>query len=97
MYVPSANTALIFVPLCLFSSRFSAFADLFSERVRRGGLKGVKTLNPGLYYQQASLQAILRKKATHEITLDLRNTHLLPGLPQTSYYGQRPWRKSLTG
>lgn len=80
----------------LFYFRFSAFADLFSESVRRG-LKGLKTQNPGLYYNQAALQAIQRKKLTQELTVDLRNTQLLPSLPQMSYYGQRPWRKSLTG
>lgn len=79
-----------------FFLRFTAFADLFSEMARRG-LKGLKTQNPGLYYYQAALQAVQRKKVSQELSLDLRNTQLLPILPQTNYYGQRPWRKSLTG
>ena len=76
--------------------RFSAFADLFSEAVRRG-LKGLKTQNAGLYYHQAALWAIQRKKVSKEMSIDLHNIQLLPALPQVNYYGQRPWRKNLTG
>lgn len=76
--------------------RFSAFAELFSETVRRG-LKGLQTQNPGLYYHQAALYAIERKKAANQLTVDLNNAQLLSKLPQIGYYGQRPWRKSLTG
>jgi len=76
--------------------RFSAFADLFSEAVQRG-LKGLKTQNAGLYYHQAALWAIQRKKVSEEMFIDLHSTQLLPALPQVNYYGQRPWRKNLTG
>lgn len=76
--------------------RFSAFAELFSETVRRG-LKGLQTQNPGLYYHEAALHAIERKKIANQLTVDSDNVQLLPKLPQTIYYGQRSWRKSLTG
>lgn len=79
---------------CYF--RFSAFAELFSETVRRG-LKGLQTQNPGLYYYHASLYAIQRKKTANTMSVDSKNPQLLSSLPQINYYGQRPWRKSLTG
>ncbi len=34
---------------------------------------------------------------SEEMVIDLHNTQLLKALPQVNYYGQRPWRKNLTG
>ena len=72
------------------------FAELFSEAVRRG-LKGLQTQNPGLYYHQAALHAIHRKQIANQFLVDPNNAQLLPNLPLSVYYGQRPWRKSLSG
>lgn len=78
--------------------RFSAFGDLFSEAVKLG-LKDLQTQNPGLYYYQASLYAIERKRLSQKLCLDAskNTTQLLSSLPETIYYGQRPWRVGLTG
>ena len=76
--------------------RFSAFADLFSESVRKG-LKGLQTQNPGLYYHQAALYAIQRKEMASQLTVEPNATQVLVSMPQPSYYGQRPWRKGLSG
>ena len=82
----------------LLHRRFSAFGDLFSEAVKLG-LKDLQTQNPGIYYYQAALYAIERKNLSHKVCLEApKNTsQLLPTLPETVYYGQRPWRVGLTG
>ena len=74
------------------------FGDLFSDAVKLG-LKDLQTQNPGIYYYQAALYAIERKKLSHKLCLEAaKNTaQLLPTLPETLYYGQRPWRVDLTG
>ena len=119
--------------------RFSAFADIFSEAVKRG-LKAIQvythtctytlplflthmssaltpihplthttththththtqTQNPGLYYHQAALSAIARKRLSHKLCLEASTVPLseLATLPEPVYYGQRPWRLGLTG
>ena len=80
------------------SLRFSAFGDLFSEAVKLG-LKDLLTQNPGVYYYQAALYAIERKRLSNKLCLEAaKNTsQLLPRLPETFYYGQQPWRVGLTG
>ena len=81
----------------LLHYRFSVFADLFSEAVKRG-LRGLQSQNPGIYYHQAALYALERKQLGNKLGLEAaRNTsQLLPSLPATTYYGQRPWRVGLT-
>ena len=83
----------------LFHCRFSAFGDLFSEAVKLG-LKDLQTQNPGIYYYQAALYAIERKRLSNKLCLDASkstSSQLVSPLPETTYCGQRPWRKDLTG
>ena len=83
--------------------RFSTFADLFSEATKRG-LKALQTQNPGLYYQHASLYAIERKQLSNRLCLDAARS-MSAGQAASDlaigegcmYYGQRPWRRGLTG
>ena len=55
----------------------------------------LQTQNPGLYYHQAALAAIERKKLNQKICVEPLATppH---SLPEVTYYGQRPWRLGLT-
>lgn len=78
------------------SRQFSAFGDLFSEAVKRG-LKAIQTQNPGLYYQQAAVFALDRKQLSHKLCLEAarRASPEQYTLPETLYYGQRPWRVDL--
>ncbi len=79
------------------------FADLFSEATRRG-LKAVQTQNPGLYYHNAALYALERKQyaqrlcleAAKVLTLAQAEAVLAPG-ENSVYFGQRPWRRGLSG
>ena len=83
---------------CYTPYRFCAFGDLFSETVKLG-LKGLQTQNPGIYYYQAALYAIERKRLCDKLCLEApkNSSQLLPALPETTYSGQWPWRKDLTG
>jgi hypothetical protein len=79
------------------SRQFSAFGDIFSEAVKRG-LKAIQTQNPGIYYHQAAMSAIARKKLSHNLCHEASITppSELATPPETTYYGQRPWRVGLT-
>ena len=83
--------------------RFSAFADLFSDATRQG-LKALQTQNPGIYYHNAALYAIERREQANRlcleaakiITLSQAVSELDPGEGNV-YFGQRPWRRGLSG
>ncbi len=83
--------------------RFSAFADLFSESTRRG-LKSLQIQNPALYFHNAALYAIERKQYAQLLCLEAAKVltlsqaaSILGAGDQTVYFGQRPWRRGLSG
>ena len=52
-----------------------------------------------MYYHQAAMSAIARKKLSHNLCHEASITppSELATPPETTYYGQRPWRVGLTG
>ncbi|VEN53813.1 unnamed protein product [Callosobruchus maculatus] len=85
---------LAFEHYAWLSKQYSVFGDIFDEAVKLG-LPAVQTQHPGIYYQQAALQAILRKKACKELcstVIAYPSPDPLEGANNIEFYGQRPWR-----
>ena len=54
--------------------------------------------HPGLYYQKAAYYATERQRLCHQHCFKAAQHFPKPlkELPETDYYGERPWRKGLT-
>lgn len=91
---------LAFEHAAWLSKQYSLFADLFDNAIL-AGLGASQLQHPGVYYYEASLQAMQRKKLStafmsdpnlyDDSFIDLYNSILIPQEPM-EFFGQRPWR-----